>query len=74
MFYVSDREGRLGKFLNQICLRGDTQLLRFFLALLKNKIIFRSVPKCQYLSVTLGFITMVGARFSEVFASAIPIL
>jgi hypothetical protein len=29
--------------------------LRIFLALLKNKIIFRSVPKCQYLSLIPGF-------------------
>jgi hypothetical protein len=31
------------------------KLLRFFLALFKNKIIFRSVPKCQYLTLIPGF-------------------
>jgi hypothetical protein len=31
------------------------KLLRFFLALFKNKIIFRSVPECQYLSLAPGF-------------------
>ena len=29
--------------------------MRFVFALLKNKIIFRSVPKCQYLNLTPGF-------------------
>jgi hypothetical protein len=54
------RSGReIVKILESDLSSGQTQLLRFFLALLKNKIIFRSVPKCQYLSLTPEFQSLI---------------
>ena len=34
---------------------GSDLFIQMFFALFKNKIIFRSVPKCQYLTLNPGF-------------------
>jgi hypothetical protein len=67
------RSGReIVKILKSDLSSGQTQLLRFFLALLKNKIIFRSVPKCQYLSLTHRLHLFINNKMASLTRNILP--